>query len=145
MKTRIISALVALLIFVPIIMTGGTIYNIAIFIIAILGLKEFLDIKSSKKEIPETIQFVSYMMLSLLVLFNTNIDKSLIWTMKCWKNWIFQKNIIQLNYLKELIIFLIQKKAWLKSVLIVYGTINAYFIKICQITDRFKYYIINIY
>lgn len=81
MKTRIISALVALLIFVPIIMTGGTIYNIAIFIIAILGLKEFLDIKSSKKDIPETIQFVSYMMLSLLVLFNTNIDKSLIWTM----------------------------------------------------------------
>lgn len=81
MKTRIVSALIALLIFVPIIKGGGLLYNIAIYILAILGLKEFLDSEARKKEIPEVIQFVSYIMMTLLVLFNTNIETTLLWTM----------------------------------------------------------------
>ena len=38
-----------------------------------------------------------------------------------------------------------KKKVFPKSVLIVSGAKNAYFIKNYQITDRYKYYIINIY
>lgn len=75
MKQRTISAIVALLIFVPIFVKGGTIYNVAIYILSILALKEFLDIKQTKKEIPSFISFISYMALSLFVLSNiTNTE-----------------------------------------------------------------------
>ena len=48
MKTRVISAIVALIILVPLIIVGGTAYNIGVYVIALLGLKEFLDIKTTK-------------------------------------------------------------------------------------------------
>ena len=76
MKQRLISAVVALALLIPILKVGGTIYNIAILILSIIGLKEFLDIKQLKKELPNFIVFISYMMLSLFVLTNitnTNI------------------------------------------------------------------------
>lgn len=74
MKQRIISAVIALAIFVPIFIMGGIIYNIAIFILGILGLKEFLDIMNEKKSIPLFIQFISYIFLPLLIFSCTSID-----------------------------------------------------------------------
>lgn len=68
MKTRIISAFFALLVFIPIVLQGGTIFNVAIFILALLGLKEFLDAKNTKKEIPIFIKLVSYIMMALILL-----------------------------------------------------------------------------
>jgi len=68
MKTRIISAIVALLIVVPLIMAGGVAFNIGVYVIAILGLKEFLDIKSTKKSLPILIQFIAYVFMTLIVL-----------------------------------------------------------------------------
>ena len=50
-----------------------------------------------------------------------------------------------LNYSMKWMKYSPPKKAFLKSVLIVSGAKNAYFIKNYQITDRFKYHIINIY
>ncbi|MBS7021224.1 MAG: CDP-archaeol synthase [Firmicutes bacterium] len=70
MKTRVISAAVALLIFVPLLLTGGMIFNIAACILAILALKEFIDIKETKKKIPEFMKFVAYVLITLIVLFN---------------------------------------------------------------------------
>lgn len=67
MKTRIISALVALAIFVPIFIVGGNLFNFAIFIIALLGLKEFIDVKNKKKELPIFIKLVSYIMMTFLL------------------------------------------------------------------------------
>jgi len=75
MKKRIISAIVALLILVPIFIMGGNIYNIAIYILSLLGVKEFLKIKSEKKEIPNFINFISYIIITLLVFYNiSNTD-----------------------------------------------------------------------
>lgn len=71
MKKRIISAIVALAIFIPIILKGGMLFNLAIYILSMLGLFEFLKIKKSKKEIPLFIEFISYIIMTLLVLFNT--------------------------------------------------------------------------
>ena len=68
MKTRILSALVAILIFIPIIFSGGFLYQMAIYVLAILGLKEFLDIKQTKKPLPLFIQFISYILLTLFIL-----------------------------------------------------------------------------
>ena len=52
MKKRILSALVVLSIFIPIFIIGGFPFALAIYIISILGLKEFLTAKNSKKNMP---------------------------------------------------------------------------------------------
>lgn len=72
MKTRIISAIVALLIFIPIFVKGGMIFDVAVFVLAVLGLKEFLDVKKSKKEMPFFIEFISYISLGLIIFFNSS-------------------------------------------------------------------------
>ena len=66
MKKRIISALFMLAIFVPIIIAGGKVFNIAVGLIAILTLKEVIDLKNSHSKIPSGI--VLFSMLSLLFL-----------------------------------------------------------------------------
>ena len=71
MKTRIISAIVALAIFIPILLMGGLFFNIAVVVLAVLGLKEFLDVKKSKKEMPFFIQFISYIFLGLIIFLNS--------------------------------------------------------------------------
>ena len=60
MKTRIISAIVALAIVIPLIMVGGTAFNVGVYVISLIALKEFLDIKASKKQLPIFIQLIAY-------------------------------------------------------------------------------------
>ena len=61
MFQRIVSAFIALLVFVPIFILGGPIFNIAILVIAILGLKELLDAKRHQKEFPMFMYFLVYL------------------------------------------------------------------------------------
>ena len=68
MTKRIVSALVALLIFIPIIIKGGIIFNIAAYLVGILGLYEFLNAKSMKKPVPFFINVIAYIFLSLIIL-----------------------------------------------------------------------------
>lgn len=77
MKTRVISAIVVLAIFIPLILIGGISFQIAAFILSILGLKEFLDIKKTKKELPLFIEFICYIALALIVFFNSSQDFAL--------------------------------------------------------------------
>jgi len=72
MKKRVISAIVALAIFIPIFIKGGLIFALAIYLVSILGLKEFLNAKNSKKNIPTFIEFISYIIFTLIVLSNIN-------------------------------------------------------------------------
>lgn len=67
MKQRVISAIVALLIFIPIFLVGGALYDLAFIILAVLGLHEFLKIREEKKEFPIFISFISYILLILIV------------------------------------------------------------------------------
>jgi len=69
MKKRIISALVALAIFIPIFIIGGTIFNITVCLLSIIALKEFLDVKDTMKKTPYFIKFISYTFLILILLF----------------------------------------------------------------------------
>ena len=68
MQKRIISAIITLIIIIPIILKGGFIFNIAVYLIGLLGLKEFLDAKSTKKEVPILIRIISYIFMSLIIL-----------------------------------------------------------------------------
>lgn len=64
MKKRIISALVALAIFIPIIVKGGVIFDIAFFLLAMQGLKELMDVTEKKKKIPVFIKLICYLILT---------------------------------------------------------------------------------
>ena len=66
MKERTISAIIMALILVPVFYIGGTVFDIAIFIISLLALKEFLDMKETKKKLPIFVKFTSYIFMILL-------------------------------------------------------------------------------
>lgn len=74
MKTRVISATIVLAIFIPLLLIGGFWYNIGVLVISLLGLKEFIDIKCVKKEMPIFIQMLSYIIMAIIIL--TNMNKS---------------------------------------------------------------------
>ena len=72
MKKRTISALIIALIFIPILVKGGLIFDITVFIVAMLALKEFLDIKETKKRIPTFVKVISYIF--LVVIMGVNVS-----------------------------------------------------------------------
>lgn len=72
MKTRIFSAIVLIIILVPLVIKGGAWFNVGLYLVAMLGLKEFLDIKASKKPIPSFIRLIAYIFMTLLVLNGIN-------------------------------------------------------------------------
>lgn len=75
MKTRVLSAIVALAIFIPIFLIGGFIFDLAVIGLALLGLKEFLKAKETKKQLPSFISFISYIVLTLIVISSLNINE----------------------------------------------------------------------
>ena len=72
MKQRAISALIMIIICVPLLITGGLFFNIGVFILAMLALKEFLDIKESKKKVPNFVKIISYAFLVMLIGINVS-------------------------------------------------------------------------
>ena len=68
MKQRLISALVALIILIPLIILGGNIFNVGVYVIALLGLKEFMDIKETKKHIPLFVKVMSVVFYTIIIL-----------------------------------------------------------------------------
>ena len=67
MKKRVISAIVALIIVVPLIIVGGKPFEIGVGVLSVLGLKEFIDLKKHHKKIPDIMIVISYVCLLLLV------------------------------------------------------------------------------
>lgn len=74
MKKRVISAIIMLIILVPLILAGGMWFNVGLYLVSILALKEFLDVKASKKTIPSFIRFIAYVFLTLLMIVGINSD-----------------------------------------------------------------------
>ncbi len=77
MTKRVISAIIALLIFIPIILKGGWLFNFVSYLIALIGLKEFIDAKSKKKEVPFLITLLAYIFLSLIILVDVTSSSTL--------------------------------------------------------------------
>lgn len=71
MKQRVISAVLASLILIPIIIIGGTLFNITFLIITLFALREFMKAKEHEKRIPDFIRFISYLLITFLYLQNT--------------------------------------------------------------------------
>jgi len=70
MKLRIISALVMLLIFVPLLLTGGTPFAILMLVISLIGLHELFKVKKKQKEVPVLIEMFGYLLGGFLTLNN---------------------------------------------------------------------------
>lgn len=66
MKKRIMSAIVVAIIFIPIFIIGGTIFNLSFYILTLLGLKEFMKAREKEKKFPDFIRFISYLMMTIL-------------------------------------------------------------------------------
>jgi len=68
MKTRLISAVVALLIVIPIFLFGNVLYTIAVTFVAMLGMREYIGIKETKKELPVFIKLIAYLFIPLILI-----------------------------------------------------------------------------
>lgn len=76
MKKRIISAIVAAVIAIPLIYLGGFFFAAFACVLAVLAYKEIIDLKESHKEIPIIMIFLGFLSMIILVLSN-NIDASI--------------------------------------------------------------------
>lgn len=70
MRQRLISAIIALIIFIPLVILGGIYFKIGVSLIGALAIKEVLNIKN---KLPFFIEVVSYILTSLLIFFDINI------------------------------------------------------------------------
>jgi phosphatidate cytidylyltransferase len=68
MKKRTISAFLALCIFIPILYYGGIPYTIMMYILSLQGMREVFDALGKKKNVPQFVQCISYLIITYLVL-----------------------------------------------------------------------------
>lgn len=66
MKERVISAVIALLITVPLILLGGIYFQILVIFLGLIGLYELLR---SKKNIPDMMKYISYVLFVMLLIY----------------------------------------------------------------------------
>ena len=70
MNKRLISAIIASLITIPLIILGGIYFHVGITILALLGLKEIIDLKESHGKIPKAMIIVSMLFIITFLLIN---------------------------------------------------------------------------
>ncbi|MBO4601120.1 MAG: phosphatidate cytidylyltransferase [Bacilli bacterium] len=76
MKKRIISAIVALAIVVPLLILGGNYFSFLAGVLGVLAYKEILDLKENSREIPNVIKAIGLVDLCLLIF--SECDESII-------------------------------------------------------------------
>ena len=79
MKKRIISAIVMLIIVIPVVWYGGILFRLGVTIVSIFALKEILDLKVSHGKIPNPVVLASILSLALIVLGNLEDSYSIMY------------------------------------------------------------------
>lgn len=74
MGKKILSAIMMLLVFIPIFYVGGSLYNIFIYVLGFIAINEFINVKNFKKVVPLFIRILSYLVYSFLVFSNIKSD-----------------------------------------------------------------------
>ena len=74
MKQRIISAIVALIIVVPLIIIGGNPYKIAVITIGTIGLLEIIKAKKSVKKLPLLVEIITVFNFLMFILSNISVN-----------------------------------------------------------------------
>jgi phosphatidate cytidylyltransferase len=76
---RLISSIILLAIVIPVFIIGDIFYTIGIIAVSMLALKEYIDIKETKKELPIFIKLIAYLLMPLILLsINTDLNSKLI-------------------------------------------------------------------
>jgi len=70
MLTRVISAIVLLAIFIPVLLIGGMPYSILMLLISVFALHEMLKIRKTKKEFPFFVEICAYIVVTFMTLNN---------------------------------------------------------------------------
>ena len=76
MKKRVITALILILIAIPIFYIGGSLFKAAFFLIALQALREFITVREKRKEFPNIIKLIAYVCLTLFY-FSVSFNKDL--------------------------------------------------------------------
>ncbi len=71
MKTRIISAIVIVFVFLPFLFIGGLPFDIFMSIMGLMGLYELLKVRESRKEFPWLLKVFAYLLTIYFCLYNT--------------------------------------------------------------------------
>ena len=74
MKVRLISAVVALAILIPLLIIGGIPFAICASVLGVLAYKEVIDLKKSHNKIPDIVKFLGLFCLIYLIIGNYNIN-----------------------------------------------------------------------
>lgn len=69
MKTRVISAIVLIIVVVPLLILGGVPFKLFVSLIGILGIKELIDISKNDRKIPLFMKIISYILMGLFIFF----------------------------------------------------------------------------
>lgn len=77
MKQRIISAIIALIIFIPLFLLGNIYFKLLLTILSLLSIKEILDIN---KKTPNPIKVISYLITGILVFLDIDITLKILIT-----------------------------------------------------------------
>lgn len=72
MKKRVLSAILIVAIFVPLLLIGGKVFAIFMTLLALMGLYEIIHIRESKKEFPFLMKIFAYIMVAFFSLSNFN-------------------------------------------------------------------------
>lgn len=73
MKTRVISAAILILIFVPLLLLGGIYFKVLATILSIIGLYELIKMKDKKNTLPLSIKLISYVFVILFCISNSSL------------------------------------------------------------------------
>jgi phosphatidate cytidylyltransferase len=60
MKQRIVTAIILLAIFIPLLILGGTMFNLLVLLMGIYGLKEMIDIRNAKYPLPLVMKLITF-------------------------------------------------------------------------------------
>ena len=74
MKTRVISAIVALAIVIPLFLLGGIPWGIAVAIVAALAYSEIVNLKESHHPLPNEIKILGFIGLEIITLSRFKVD-----------------------------------------------------------------------
>lgn len=72
MKKRVLSAMVLLAIFIPLILIGGIPFKIGLAIVSILTFKEVIDLRKKEKDFPSLIKILGLLCLLFLIFYTHN-------------------------------------------------------------------------
>lgn len=73
MTKRVLSAILLVLVFVPLLFIGGTPFNVLMTALSIVGLYELIHIKESKKKVPFFIKIIAYLLVIFFTISTSNV------------------------------------------------------------------------